>query len=86
MLRKIFILLLLINSVVFASDNLTATYTKEKTFDPVLFADKIEVAENFYLDINLFTAISMVDDTLIKEQALEKNSPEETLFTFSYKF
>ena len=78
---KYILTVLTLSSLLFASEDFSLSDQESSSLTKA-----IEVSENLYLNVNLFTALAMVDDSLLKEEPLQKTNPDQSLLTFSYQF
>lgn len=88
MLKQLIILLLLLNSLSLASDEVSLDYKPKKTSSK-FFKQHVEVFKNFHIDIHVFSIFSLVDDRFQNEYASyikDRDNEDQKLFTLTYKF
>ena len=88
MLKKITVILLILNSFAFASDEVSLEY-KEKKSSSNFFEQHVEVFKNFHFDLHALSVFSLVDDRFQNkyESYIEDRYTEnQKLFTLTYKF
>lgn len=86
MFKKMILALLLLNTIALASNETSLSYKKESPLSKFLSTKDTQLAENIYMNINLFTALALIDKGFGEEQSLQGSKPEQTLVTFSFKF
>lgn len=88
MLKQLIIILLILNSFAFASDEVSLEY-KEKKSSSKFFKQHIKIFKNFHLDLHVFSMFSLVDDRFENEYESyikDRHNEEQKLFTLTYKF
>ncbi len=83
MMNQILLILLMLNTLVQA-ENLS--YTEKDTLDTLLSKKEMQIAEELYLDVNLFTALSLVDDRFVEEYSFHEKKTPQPMLTLSYRF
>ncbi len=86
MLKYIFILLLSFNIFLLGSDEMSLAYKEESNLEKLFSQKEAQISKSCYLDLNLYTAFIMVDETLHSELLLTELKSEQPLLTLSYKF
>lgn len=88
MLKRIIIILLLINSFAFASEEVILDYKPKQTSENFL-QKHVKILKNLHLDIDIFGMFSLVDDRYQKEYGSyikDRHDEDLKLFTLTYKF
>jgi len=88
MLKKTIVALLMINSLIFASDKPSLDYQPKKSSEAFM-QKHIKIFKNFHLDIHMFGMFSLVDERFQKEYGSyiqDRYEQDQKLFTLTYKF
>lgn len=88
MLKKITVILLILTSFAFASDEVSLEY-KEKKSSSKFFKQHVEVLKNFHLDLHILGMFGLVDDSFQKKYSSyidDRYEPDQKIFTLTYKF
>jgi len=88
MKRLVFISILCITSAI-ASDDLSYTKVQTNSLVKILCDCDIQVSDMLSVSLDLLSAFSLVDDSLVKNELLKSPKPahaDKSFVTLSYKF
>ncbi len=83
-MKFILMVLVLLSALLQASD---LSYSEEESAFEALFNKKeTQLVKDIYVNINLFTALTLVDNRLMQEYFSHKENQEQPILTLSYRF
>ena len=83
MIKHLLIILFLLNSLVQAS---SLSYSEKDTLAVLLSKKETQLSKDMYLNVNLFTALSLVDDRFVEEYSMHEENTQQPMLTLSYRF
>ncbi len=83
MIKHILITLLMLSSLLQASN---LSYTEKDTLGSLLSKKEAQLTKDLYLNVNLFTALSLVDDRFVEEYSFHEENTQQPMLTLSYRF
>ncbi len=83
MMKSILMILLMLSPLLQAGN---LSYTEKDALGTLLSKQEAQLAKNIYLNINLFTALSLVDDRFVEEYSVHAENSKQTMLTLSYRF
>ncbi len=83
MIRYLLISLFVCGSLLQASD---LSYQSKGSLGTILSKKATQLSNDFYLNINFFTALALVDNRFEKERSFHEVSSEQPMLTLSYRF
>ena len=86
MIKQTLMILLLLNFIVQGLEAQTFSSNSNITSDVLVSNDTMQIGESKYLSINYFKALSIMDTSFIKENALHNEGNEKPLFIVSIQF
>ena len=86
MLKQILIFPLLLSFVIGSVYAADLSYSKKDSFSSFFKKSEARLSDDLYLNINLVSALTLVDDRFEKENRLHESRIEQPLLTLSYKF
>ena len=73
----------MLNALVQASD---LSYTEADGLGTLLSKKETQLSKDLYLNVNLFTALSLVDDRFVEEYSVHEENTQQPMLTLSYRF
>jgi len=86
MTKKILTILLALSFVTQALEANNLSYKSENSLGSVLSKKDAQLSDDLYLNINFFTALSLVDDRFKKDYSFHEKSADQPMLTLSYRF
>ena len=83
MIKNILMILLMLGSLAQAS---SLSYTEKDTLAALLSKKETQLSKDMYLNVNLFTALSLVDDRFVEEYSFHEENTQQPMLTLSYRF
>lgn len=83
MIKYLLIILFMLNGLVQAS---SLSYTEKDTLSALLSKKEAQLSKDMYLNVNLFTALSLVDDRFVEEYSVHEENTQQPMLTLSYRF
>lgn len=83
MIKHLLIILFMLNSLAQAG---SLSYTEKDTLTTLLSKKETQLSKDMYLNLNLFTALSLVDDRFVEEYSIHKENTQQPMLTLSYRF
>lgn len=76
-------ILLMLGSLAQAS---SLSYTEKDTLTALLSKKETRLSKDVFLNFNLFTALSLVDDRFVEEYSVHEDNTQQPMLTLSYRF
>ncbi len=83
MIKQIVSILLMFNIVAHANN---LSYTEKDALGTLLSKKEAQLTKDLYLNVNLFTALSLVDERFVEEYSIHEENRQQAMLTLSYKF
>jgi hypothetical protein len=83
MIKNILLILFMLVSLAQASN---LSYTEKDKLEALLSKKEAQLTKDVYLNVNLFTALSLVDDRFVEEYSVHEENTQQPMLTLSYRF